>query len=49
MLAIEKKTVDNNKKTNDIDLEITETQSTQIELDRVAEELKKLQKARHEV
>lgn len=48
-LTIERLTVENNRKTNEIDKEITETQSTQIELDSVAEELRKAHKDRHEL
>jgi len=41
--------VENNRKQMEIDKEITETQSTQIELDSVAEELRRTHKDRHEM
>ena len=48
-LQIEKLTVEVARKANELEQEVTETQAAQIELDKTAEELKRLLQERHEL
>ena len=48
-LQIEKLTVEVAKKANELEQEVTETQAAQIELDKTAEEFKRLHQERHEL
>ena len=48
-LQIEKLTVEVARKANELEQEVTETQAAQIELDKTAEEFKRLHQERHEL
>ena len=48
-LQIEKLTIEVARKANELEQEVTETQAAQIELDKTAEEFKRLHQERHEL